>query len=46
MGGIFSKKKEDDLLDENYDNCLSPEQEKQLQEDLEEIDRRMYKKCK
>tara|TARA_B110000285_G_C14912988_1_gene508839 strand:- start:755 stop:862 length:108 start_codon:yes stop_codon:yes gene_type:complete len=35
MGGIFSKKKEEVLVDENYDNCLTPEQEELLKEDQE-----------
>ena len=45
MGKYFSKEKEEVLVDENYDNCLSPEQEILLKEDQEEIDRRMKKIC-
>ena len=44
MGGIFSKKKQIEEVDPNYDNGLTSEQEKKLEEDLEQIDSIMMEK--
>jgi hypothetical protein len=38
MGGIFSKKKQVEEVDPNYDNGLTSEQEQQLEMDLKQID--------
>jgi|APSaa5957512535_1039671.scaffolds.fasta_scaffold317813_2 hypothetical protein len=46
MGGIFSKKQQEDVGDVEYDNGLTPDQEEQLKKDFEEIDKLIYSKCK
>jgi hypothetical protein len=46
MGGIFSKKKQTEEVDEDYDNGLNPEQEKQLEMDKKKIEDLMIEKCK